>query len=82
MKGMKGCSSNVGYAGGKKMAHEMAGGGKVQVKGYARGGAVRHGDAKQDKKADAAQDRAMMARHNRLMHAGQKSKLKHGGKVK
>lgn len=36
--------------------------------------------AKMDK-SDEAQDKAMMARHNRLMHPDQKSKLAHGGKV-
>lgn len=73
----KGC----GYEGGRAMAKEMNCGGKVSVRGYSRGGPVRHSDAAQDKKSDAAQDRAMMARHNRLMHPDQKSKMSHGGKV-
>lgn len=33
-------------------------------------------------KVDAAQDKSMMARHNKLMHPGQKSKMNCGGKVK
>ena len=32
-----------------------------------------------EKKSDAKQDKAMLARHNRLMHPGQKSKLAKGG---
>ena len=32
--------------------------------------------------ADMKQDKAMIARHNRLMHSGQKSKLKNGGMMK
>lgn len=43
---------------------------------YAKGGKVEGG------KSDKAQDKAMMARHNRLMHPGQKSKLAKGGKAK
>jgi len=45
----------------------FAKGGKVMAKGGA---------------ADMKQDKAMLARHNRLMHPGQKSKLKNGGMVK
>jgi len=45
----------------------FAKGGKVMAKGGA---------------ADKKQDKAMLARHNRLMHPGQKSKLKNGGMVK
>jgi arsenate reductase-like glutaredoxin family protein len=45
---------------------------------YAKGGKVMaKGGA-----ADMKQDKAMLARHNRLMHPGQKSKLKSGGMVK
>jgi len=40
---------------------------------YAKGGKV---------KSDAKQDKSMLARHNKLMHPGQKSKLKNGGMVK
>jgi hypothetical protein len=40
---------------------------------YAKGGMV---------KSDAKQDKSMLARHNKLMHPGQKSKLKNGGMVK
>ena len=47
---------------------------------YAKGGAV-HSE-KGEKKADVAQDKAMIARHNRLMHPGQKSKLAKGGAAK
>lgn len=36
--------------------------------------------AKMDKE-DMAQDKALLARHNRLMHPDQKSKLAKGGKV-
>lgn len=64
---------NWGYRNGAKVAQELGMGGKVQVRGYARGGAV---------KSDAAQDQKMMARHNRLMHPGQESKMMCGGKVK
>lgn len=32
---------NWGYKTGRKMAHELAGGGRVQVKGYSRGGPVK-----------------------------------------
>ena len=39
---------------------------------YAKGGKV---------KSDAKQDKSMLARHNKLMHPGQKSKLKNGGMV-
>ena len=39
---------------------------------YAKGGMV---------KSDAKQDKSMLARHNKLMHPGQKSKLKNGGMV-
>lgn len=35
----------------------------------------------QEVKADKGQDKKMMARHNRLMHPGQKSKLAKGGKA-
>lgn len=44
----------------------FAKGGKVMAKGGA---------------ADKKQDKSMLARHNRLMHPGQKSKLKNGGMV-
>ena len=44
----------------------MKSGGKVMAKGGA---------------ADMKQDKAMIARHNRLMHPGQKSKLMNGGMV-
>lgn len=62
---------------GYKEAQKIMGkasGGPVQVKGYMRGGPV--------KKSDAAQDKALMARHNRLMHPGQASKLAKGGTAK
>jgi hypothetical protein len=45
---------------------KYANGGKVMAKGGA---------------ADMKQDKAMLARHNRLMHPGQKSKLMNGGMV-
>ena len=45
----------------------FAHGGKVMAKGGA---------------ADKKQDKSMLARHNRLMHPGQKSKLMNGGMVK
>jgi hypothetical protein len=45
----------------------FAKGGKVMAKGGA---------------ADKKQDKSMLARHNRLMHPGQKSKLMNGGMVK
>ena len=45
----------------------------VPVKKFAEGGPV---------KSDAKQDKALMARHNKLMHPGQKSKLNKGGAVK
>ena len=32
--------------------------------------------------SDAKQDKTMISRHNRLMHAGQVSKLRSGGKAK
>lgn len=55
----------------------------------AKGGKVRGIQAMENKamemqemKADKGQDKAMMARHNRLMHPGQKSKLCGGGKAK
>ena len=48
-------------------AKKYAKGGKVMAKGGA---------------ADMKQDKAMIARHNRLMHSGQKSKLKNGGMMK
>lgn len=35
----------------------------------------------QESRADKKQDKSMMARHNRLMHPGQKSKLAKGGKA-
>lgn len=50
--------------------------------GYAKGGKVEKADERKELSADKKQDKAMIARHNRLMHAGQKSKLKTGGKVK
>ena len=40
---------------------------------------MKNGGRAESNKSDMAQDRALMARHNRLMHPGQKSKLKHGG---
>ena len=40
----------------------------------AKGGAV--------KKSDAKQDKALMSRHNRLMHPGQKPKMAGGGMAK
>ena len=43
-------SHDYGYKQGKKMCAEMNGGGKVAVRGYQRGGPVRHNDAAQDKK--------------------------------
>ena len=47
------------------------------AKKYAKGGKVMaDGGA-----ADMKQDKAMIARHNRLMHSGQKSKLMNGGMV-
>lgn len=46
------------------------------MKGLKSGGMVK-GDA-----ADMKQDKALLARHNRLMHPGQKSKLMNGGMVK
>jgi hypothetical protein len=76
---------NWGYKNAASLSKELAGGGKVTVtphtraprspspQGYAKGGAVKHSDAKQDK--------AMIARHNRLMHPGQKSKLAKGGPI-
>lgn len=42
---------------------------------------MKKGGKAESSKEDMKQDRAMMARHNRLMHPGQKSKLKHGGKA-
>lgn len=48
--------------------------------GLKSGGAV-HSE-KGEKKADVKQDKAMIARHNRLMHPGQKSKLASGGMAK
>jgi len=53
----------------------FAQGGKVMAKGGAF-------NMKAEMKADMKQDKAMLARHNRLMHPGQKSKLKSGGMVK
>jgi len=53
----------------------FAKGGKVMAKGGAF-------NMKAEMKADMKQDKAMLARHNRLMHPGQKSKLKSGGMVK
>jgi hypothetical protein len=44
---------------------------------YAKGGKVMAKGGAADKK----QDKSMLARHNRLMHPGQKSKLKNGGMV-
>jgi len=45
---------------------------------YAKGGKVMAKGGAADKK----QDKSMLARHNRLMHPGQKSKLMNGGMVK
>lgn len=45
---------------------------------YAKGGKVMTKGGAADKK----QDKSMLARHNRLMHPGQKSKLMNGGMVK
>ena len=42
---------------------------------------MKKGGKAESSKEDMKQDRAMMARHNRLMHPDQKSKLKHGGKA-
>ena len=53
----------------------FAQGGKVMAKGGAF-------NMKAEMKADMKQDKAMLARHNRLMHPGQKSKLKNGGMAK
>lgn len=63
-------SADMGFATGGKVG--CATGGAVQK--YAKGGAVKHSDVKQD--------RALMERHNRLMHPGQKSKLASGGPAK
>jgi len=52
----------------------FAKGGKVMAKGGAF-------NMKAEMKADMKQDKAMLARHNRLMHPGQKSKLAKGGTV-
>lgn len=48
-----------------------------KVVAFAKGGAVKKPAAK----SDAKQDKAMMSRHNKLMHPGQKSKLAKGGKA-
>lgn len=60
-----------------RMRNEIA---KERPIGLKNGGAV-HSE-KGEKKADVAQDKAMIARHNRLMHPGQKSKLAKGGAAK
>ena len=49
------------------------------VRVFAKGGAVKMAEGG---KKDMSQDKAMLARHNKLMHPGQKSKLKNGGMVK
>jgi hypothetical protein len=41
---------------------------------------MKSGGKAEASKSDMQQDRALMARHNRLMHPDQKSKLKNGGK--
>mgnify|MGYP003654516404 CR=1 FL=1 len=41
---------------------------------------MKSGGKAEASKSDMKQDRALMARHNRLMHPDQKSKMKHGGK--
>jgi hypothetical protein len=41
---------------------------------------MKSGGKAEASKSDMQQDRALMARHNRLMHPDQKSKMKHGGK--
>lgn len=41
---------NSGYEGGRKMEREMNGGDRVSVRGYSRGGPVKHDDVAQDRK--------------------------------
>jgi len=41
---------------------------------------MKRGGKAKSSKSDMQQDRALMARHNRLMHPDQKSKMKNGGK--
>ena len=41
---------------------------------------MKRGGKAEASKSDMQQDRALMARHNRLMHPDQKSKMKNGGK--
>ena len=48
--------------------------------GLKHGGPV-HSE-KGEKKSDAKQDKALMSRHNRLMHPGQKPKMAGGGMAK
>lgn len=59
-----------------RMRNEIA---KERPIGLKKGGAV-HSE-KGEKMADKKQDKAMMSRHNRLMHPGQTSKLAKGGKA-
>lgn len=76
-------SHNWGYKQAQKDAAAMGfgSGGTVKVTGYERKAPVRMATGG-PVKSDAAQDRAMMSRHNKLMHPGQKSKLAAGGMVK
>lgn len=55
---------------------------QIASKGYNGGGKVEKEDERKELAADKKQDRAMIARHNRLMHPGQKSKLGCGGMVR
>lgn len=58
-----------------RMRNEIA---KERPIGLKKGGAV-HSE-KGEKMSDKKQDKALMSRHNRLMHPGQTSKLAKGGK--
>ena len=62
----------------KGIPMQLAKGGPVR----GRGVQAMENKAMEMEKGDAGQDKALMKRHNRLMHPGQKSKLRCGGKAK
>lgn len=72
----------VGRKGIPKGQHAQAktGNGQAPVP-LAKGGSVSKARAAMESAGDKGQDKAMMARHNKLMHPGQKSKLAKGGKA-
>ncbi|CAB4167549.1 hypothetical protein UFOVP868_28 [uncultured Caudovirales phage] len=67
---------------GKKEKSVVHPGGRQRfLSGQIERAPMKKGGKAESSKEDMKQDRTMMARHNRLMHPDQKSKLKHGGKA-